>query len=101
MPFLSDGQAAIATNDCAQPKKCNEDIDKQCFFGRQEKIASDVEHAHIDTCHCLLDIATENLLHWEAHKKLSHIECPVSDDAIGCMRDHPKKHSVAFTIQKR
>ena len=32
VPFPSDGQAAIAMNDSEQPTKCNEHVDKCCFF---------------------------------------------------------------------
>ena len=97
VPFLSDSQVTIAMIDSERLTKRNKHIDKCCFFGRQEKIAGNVEHICINTTrHCLPDVATKNLSCEETHKKLSHIECPVSlrqrDRPKGMLRDHPKKH---------
>ena len=83
VPFLLDSQAAIAMNNSEQPTKRNKHIDKRYFFGRQEKVAGNVEYIYINAHYCLPDIATKNLSYEEARKKLSYIEYPVSDEAIG------------------
>ena len=58
VPFLSDSQAAIAMNESEKPTKRNKHIDKRYFFGRQEKMSSNVDYMYVDTTRCMPDVAT-------------------------------------------
>ena len=83
IPFLSDSQAAIAMNKSERPTKRNKHIDRQYFYGRNEKLAGNLEFLYIDTDHCLPDVVTKALVYEQASSKLKYLQYPVSDHAIG------------------
>ena len=96
VPFLSDSQAAIAMNKSEKPTKRNKHIDKRYFYGLQEKLAGRIELLYVDTDHSLPDVATKGLTQEESQYKLSIMEYPVTDAAVGpqddfTSSDQPKK----------
>ena len=83
VPFFSDSQAAIAMNQMEKPTKRNKHIDKRYFYGLQEKLAGRIDLLYVDTDHSLPDVGTKGLTAEEAKYKLSIMEYPVSDGAVG------------------
>ena len=87
VPFFSDSQAAIAMNKSEKPTKRNKHIDKRYFYGLQEKVAGRIDLLYVDTDHSLPDVATKGLTQEESSYKLSFMEHPVTDNAIGSKDD--------------
>ena len=83
IPFMTDSQAAIAMNSSERPTKRTRHIDRRYFFGRSERLASHIEFFHVGADYSLADVATKNLTEEESRYKLSMMEYPVSDHAIG------------------
>ena len=83
IPLMCDSQAAIAMNNNNRPTKRSRHIDRRYFFTRGERQAGRLSLHHIDKDYSLPDIGTKNLVAEESSYKLSIMEVPVSDHAIG------------------
>ena len=83
IPLFTDSSAAIAMNNNERPSRRTRHIDRRYFFTRGEIAAARVRLHHIPADYSLADVGTKNLTAEESVYKLSLMETPVNDHAIG------------------
>jgi hypothetical protein len=83
VPFFTDSSAAIAMNNTERPTARNKHISKRFFYGRSQVQTGMLSFYHVGDEYSLADLGTKNLNADKASFKLSIVEVPVSDHAIG------------------
>ena len=91
VPFCSDSMAAIAMNNSDRPSRRSRHIERRWFYGRSEVQAARIKLHHVGADYSMADVGTKNLSHEESAYKLSLMEVPVTDHAIGTSATQSKR----------
>jgi len=83
IPVMSDSSAAIAMNNNSRPTRRSRHIDRRWFYARSEVAAGRIILNHVGADYSLADTGTKNLTAEESAYKLSLMELPVTDHALG------------------
>ena len=99
VPMMSDSQAAIAMNESDRPSRRSRHIERRWFYARDEAKKRLLALHHVPADYSLADLGTKNLPFDESAYKLSRLEVPVTDHAIGsCAPASPSKRGDGMTV---
>ena len=83
VPVMSDSSAAIAMNNNSRPTRRIHHIDRQWFCARSEVASGRITLNNVGADYSLADVGTKNLTAEASAYKLSIMELPVMDHALG------------------